>query len=154
MSENATTAGGRPAVAGSGTVLVVDDDRQAVDIICKLLELQKITTLAATSGEECLKIVHSQPVDVILLDVMMPGMDGLAVCRALAADETTRGIPVILLTGKDDHETRATGMALGVSEFLTKPVNKGELYARVRAQLHSRALARQMDAALENVPEK
>lgn len=154
MSDNATTSGGRPAALRSGTVLVVDDDRQAVDIICKLLELQKIATLSATSGEECLEIIHSQPVDVILLDVMMPGMDGLAVCRKLAADETTRGIPVILLTGKDDHETRVTGMALGVSEFLTKPVNKGELYARVRAQLHGRALARQMDAALAKVPEK
>ena len=142
------------AASDAGTVLVVDDDRQAVDIISKLLALQKITTLSATSGEECLKIVRSQPVDVILLDVMMPGMDGLAVCRALSADERTRAIPVILLTGKDDHETRAAGMTLGVSEFLTKPVNKAELYARVRAQLHSRELAREMDAALESVPEK
>jgi DNA-binding response OmpR family regulator len=138
----------------SGTVLVVDDDRQAVDIITRLLALQKISTLSATSGDQCLEIARSKTVDVILLDVMMPGKDGIAVCRELAADEKTRTIPVILLTGKDDHATRRAGMELGVSEFLTKPVNKAELYMRVRTQLHSRKEWERVDRALENVPEK
>ena len=66
---------------------------------------------------------------MILLDVNMPGMDGLTVCAELARDERTRAIPVILVTARDDHETRVAGMKLGVSEFLTKPVNKTELFA-------------------------
>ncbi|MGH7818381.1 MAG: response regulator [Candidatus Binatia bacterium] len=142
------------APSETGTILVVDDDPRAVDIICKLLSLQRFTTIAAGSGERCLEIARSKPVDVILLDVMMPGMDGIAVCEELVKDDRTRSIPVILLTGKDDHETRAAGMKLGVSEFLTKPVNKTELYIRVRTQLHSRAQAREMDEALEKVPKE
>jgi DNA-binding response OmpR family regulator len=138
----------------TGTILVVDDDPRAVDIICKLLHLQNFSTISATNGQKCLEIVRTKPVDVILLDVMMPGMDGIAVCKELRKDEKSASIPVILLTGKDDHETRAAGMLLGVSEFLTKPVNKTELYIRVRTQLHSRAQAREMDETIERVPEK
>lgn len=137
-----------------GTVLVVDDNQEAVDIVSRLLATQHFHTTSATSGRECLRIARSRPIDVIVLDVMMPEMDGLAVCAELAKDERTRAIPVILLTARDDHETRAAGMMLGVSEFLTKPVNKLELRSRVEAQLRSRALARRMDAALKNLPER
>jgi DNA-binding response OmpR family regulator len=140
-----------PPSGETGTILVVDDDPQAVDIIRRLLQAQGFTTVTATSGAKCLEIARSQPVDVILLDVMMPEMDGIAVCRELAKEDQTRSIPVILLTGKDDHETRAAGMMLGVSEFLTKPVNKAELYLRVRTQIHSRIEARKMDETLKKV---
>jgi DNA-binding response OmpR family regulator len=130
-------------------VLVVDDDPAAVDIICRLLALEQIQTRRATGGTEALQAAQSEPIDLILLDVMMPGMDGIEVCRKLLADEHTRTIPIILLTGRDDHQTRAAGMTLGVSEFLTKPVNKRELYVRVHAQLKNRALARRMDRVIE-----
>jgi DNA-binding response OmpR family regulator len=136
-----------------GPVLVVDDDEDTVDILCRMLETQRFKTVRARSGQDCLRIARAEPVDVILLDVLMPGMDGLAVCAELAKDEHTKSIPVILVTGRDDHETRAAGMNLGVSEFLTKPVLRAELCARVRAQLEGRALARQIDAAIEDVPE-
>jgi len=132
-----------------GSVLVVDDDPDAVEILCRLLETQKLRTLPARSGFQCLEIARAESVDVILLDVTMPGMDGLTVCSELARDDRTRGIPVILVTARDDHETRVAGMKLGVSEFLTKPVNKTELFARVRGQLENRALARQMDQAIQ-----
>jgi two-component system cell cycle response regulator len=135
----------------TGTVLVVDDDPQTVDILRRLLEAQRFTTLTASNGPECLEIARRQPLDVILLDVVMPGMDGLQVCRELAKDPQTRAIPVILLTAKDDHETRAAGMMLGVSEFLTKPVNKHELYFRVRAQIRTRIEARQIEETLGKV---
>jgi len=91
---------------------------------------------------------------VILLDVNMPGMDGLTVCTELARDERTRAIPIILVTARDDHETRVAGMKLGVSEFLAKPVNKSELFARVRGQLEARALARQLDQTIEQAPKE
>lgn len=137
-----------------GPVLVVDDDPDTIEILCRMLELQRFRTLRATSGAECLRIARCEPVDAILLDVQMPGMTGLAVAAELAKDVRTKSIPVILLTGRDDHETRAAGMNLGVSEFLTKPVVRSELCARVRTQLEGRALGRQMDAAIEDVPEK
>jgi DNA-binding response OmpR family regulator len=132
-----------------GPVLVVDDDPDAVEILTRLLDMQKFSTVPARSGPQCLEIVRSQPIDVILLDVNMPGMDGLSVCAELARDERTRSIPVILVTARDDYETRLAGMKLGVSEFLAKPVNKAELFARVRGQLETRALARQMDRAMD-----
>jgi CheY-like chemotaxis protein len=135
-----------------GAVLVVDDDPDAVEILTRLLGTQKFSTVPASSGPQCLEIVRSQPIDVILLDVNMPGMDGLTVCAQLARDERTRSIPVILVTARDDHETKLAGMRLGVSEFLAKPVNKTELFARVRGQLEMRALARQMDRAISDDP--
>jgi DNA-binding response OmpR family regulator len=143
----------RPATK-LGTVLVVDDDPDAVEILTRLLGMQKFSTVPARSGPECLEIVRTQPIDVILLDVNMPGMDGLTVCAQLARDERTRSIPVILVTARDDHETKVAGMRLGVSEFLAKPVNKSELFARVRGQLEMRALARQMDQAISDDPKR
>ena len=131
-----------------GTVLVVDDDHRSVDILCRMLALDGIASVPSTSGPAALRIVRTEDVDCILLDVLMPGMDGLEVCEQLRADERTRAIPVILLTGKDDTQTRAAGMRLGVSEFLAKPVVKSELWTRVRAQLRNRARVRELDAQL------
>lgn len=138
-----------PVASDFGSVLVVDDDPDAVEILCRLLAMQKIGTLRARSGAECIEIARREPVDVILLDVNMPGMDGLTVCAELARDEKTSSIPIILVTARDDHETRVAGMKLGVSEFLAKPVNKTELFARVRGQLKGRVLARQLDEAIK-----
>lgn len=131
-----------------GTVLVVDDDRRSVDILCRLLALDGIQAVGETSAEAALALTATREFDCILLDVMMPEMDGLEVCMRLRAQERTRSIPVILLTGKDDEETRAAGMRLGVSEFLAKPVVKHELWSRVRTQLRSRARVREIDATL------
>jgi DNA-binding response OmpR family regulator len=132
-----------------GSVLVVDDDADAVEILCRMLGMQQFRAIPARSGAECLEIARAQPIDVILLDVNMPVMDGLTVCTELAREARTRSIPIILVTARDDHETRLAGMKLGVSEFLTKPVNRTELINRVRGQLEGRALARQMDRAIE-----
>jgi two-component system cell cycle response regulator len=142
-------SGGPHAGVDFGAVLVVDDDPDAVEILTRLLAMQKFSTVPARSGLQCLEIVRNQPIDVILLDVNMPGMDGLTVCAELARDERTRSIPIILVTARDDYETRVAGMKLGVSEFLAKPVSKAELFARVRGQLEMRALARQMDRAID-----
>ncbi len=140
-----------PGRDGAGIVLVVDDDPAAVDILSRLLELRGLQALRAGSGREALAIAASAPVHVIVMDVMMPEMDGLAVCAELSKDPRTSGIPVILLTGKDDHETRAAGMKLGVGEFLTKPVNKTELHNRVQAQIHARRLLRATRDTLETL---
>jgi len=133
-----------------GRVLVVDDDKHAVEILYRLLQKEGFEVLRAQSGREALAVAAAERVDVILLDVMMPEMDGFQVCEALRAAERTRDIPVILLTAKDDMETRVVGMKLGVSEFLTKPINKRELFARIRAQLHQRTLEQGIDTILSD----
>jgi putative two-component system response regulator len=130
------------------TVLVVDDDKHALEIISRLLQKEGFNVLRAAGGRQALDTVAAEPVDVILLDVMMPEMDGFQVCTELRQQERTRDIPVILLTAKDDLETRVVGMRLGVSEFLTKPINKVELFARVRAQVHQRTIEYGIDDIL------
>ncbi|GIW40266.1 MAG: hypothetical protein KatS3mg076_0843 [Candidatus Binatia bacterium] len=135
----------------AGTILVVDDDRDAREIIARMLESQGYTCVLAEDGPACLDLARREAIDVIVLDVMMPGMDGLEVCARLYADSELRKIPVILLTAKDDLDTRKRGMELGVSEFLTKPINKQELFTRVRSQLHSRSLVKQLEEADEKL---
>ena len=126
------------------TILVVDDDLDCLAIATHLLEREGHRVRTTDSGVGCLRIATSEPVDLILLDVMMPGMDGFAVCSALR--DAGRRIPVILLTARDDIDTRFEGIAQGVVEYLTKPINRLELVARVQAQLHILELGRQLEA--------
>ena len=131
------------------TILVVDDDSASGDIVARLLAREGYGTRVASSGVEALRIVRTETIDLILLDVMMPGMDGLQVCAALHAEHSR--IPIILLTAKDDTDTRAEGMHLGVTEYLTKPINRADLLGRVRAQLHVVDLARQLETVERNL---
>ena len=137
-------------------ILIVDDDPHAIEILTRMLGREGYDCISAASGAAALETLRGKPADVILLDVMMPEMDGLQVCEHLRRDDNLRQIPVILLTAKDDMETRARGMALGVSEYLTKPINKRELFTRIAAQLHSRELNRRLaaTAAAFNEPGK
>jgi DNA-binding response OmpR family regulator len=134
-----------PHAPVGATVLVVDDDVDQLNIMRLSLEHAGYTPLTAANGLDALDFVRSQHVDVILLDVMMPEMGGLQVCEELKRMDAGRAIPVILVTAKDDVDTRAAGMRLGVSDFLTKPVNMQELHIRVRNQLHVREIRRQLD---------
>jgi len=134
-----------------GSILIVDDDPNTLEILRRWLNREGYATVSADNGPACLEALDRERVDVIVLDVMMPGMDGLQVCERLRAHATWRGIPVMLLTAKDDIETRSRGMLLGVSEYLTKPVNKHELFGRLEAQLHSREIERRMEATAATV---
>ena len=133
----------QPPSTPLATVLVVDDNEDAVDIIARLLSQHGMTAVRAYSGQECLTIVRSRAIDVIVLDVMMPGMDGLEVCQHLKQVVPTP--PIILLTAKDDMPTRAAGMSLGVSEFVVKPVNNRDLIARIKTQISTRRWEREID---------
>lgn len=128
-----------------GRILVVDDDNYTRDVTARLLRLKGYQTLEADSGAQCLEVVQREAVDLILLDVMMPGMDGFQVCAALRELPRARTLPVILLTARDDLEARQEGMNQGVSEYLIKPISSHELYARVHAQLHIVGLTRALE---------
>ena len=123
-------------------ILVVDDDQDTVAILARHLEREGFVPIEANSGAQCLKMVHENEVDVILLDLMMPEMDGFQVVKALRDDPVTAEIPIIMITARDDLDARAEGMRRGVSDFLAKPVFRRQLASRVRAQLEVVATAR------------
>jgi DNA-binding response OmpR family regulator len=130
-------------------VLVVDDDPDLIDLLSRFLSRQGMKTFVASSGLQCLDIVREQPhLDAIVLDIMMPGMDGLQVCTALRQMETARTIPIILLTARDDVATRLAGLELGVSEFIVKPASGRDLVARIQTQVEASRKARAMEQAL------
>lgn len=130
-----------------GNVLVVDDDDDSRRLLSHLLERRGYSVVLADGGQAALDALSTTDVDVILLDVMMPVMDGFAVCREVKKTPSSAKVPIILLTARDDMETRATGMNLGVSDFLAKPVNKYELFSRVKTQVEARQRGRQLDQA-------
>ena len=117
------------------TILVVDDNKGVLEFLLLLLSKHGLSVIGASSGNECLDIVKRRPVDLIVLDVMMPVLDGLQVCQELK--KITPSIPIILLTARDDMTTRAAAMDLGVSEFIVKPVHNRDLLNRVRMQLRN-----------------
>ena len=117
------------------TILVVDDNNGVLEFLMLLLSKHGLSAIGASSGDQCLNIVKNRPVNLIILDVMMPSMNGLEVCQELK--KITPSIPIILLTARDDMTTRAAAMDLGVSEFVAKPVNNRDLLNRVRMQLRN-----------------
>jgi len=113
-------------------VLVVDDTPENIQVLSAILK-PSYKVKAATSGERALKIARSDnPPDLILLDIMMPEMDGYEVCRQLKADDQTRSIPVIFVTGMSDDAGQQKGLALGAAAYLTKPVEPDEVLALSR----------------------
>lgn len=116
------------------SLLVVDDSPENIDVLRGILGAD-YSIKVATSGQLALKIVAAQPPDLILLDVMMPEMDGYEVCRQLKENESTRHIPVIFVTARDDMEDETHGFELGAADYITKPVSPAIVRARVRSHL-------------------
>lgn len=127
-------------------VLVVDDEPKNVKLLRAKLAGQPYTIKAAYNGVDALKMVAQHAPDLILLDVMMPGLDGYEVTRRLKADEQTRTIPIIMITALNGHEDKEKGMALGAQEFLTKPVNTAELRARIGSMLRLKQFKEQLES--------
>ena len=116
-------------------ILIVDDDPKNVKLMCGMLIRDDYELWTATDGPSALERVRETPLDLILLDVMMPGMDGYEVTRRLKAGDETKAIPIILITALDGPEDRARGLEAGAEEFLTKPVNPVEIEARIQSML-------------------
>jgi len=127
-------------------VLVVDDIPANVILLADLLEAKGYRVLRAASGAEALACIKNERPDLVLLDVMMPGMTGYEVCQAIRVDPATGILPVILVTALDPAQERIKGLEAGADDFLTKPINQQELMARVRSLLRIKTLYDKVEA--------
>ncbi len=129
-------------------ILVVDDEEDILELVRYNLTKEGYRVSTVTSGEEALKAARTSQPDVILLDLMLPGVDGLEVCRLLKQDAKTQHIPVIMLSAKGDEADVVTGLELGAADYITKPFSPRILVARLRAVLRRRAT----EAVSDSVP--
>ena len=128
-------------------VLVVDDAPANIALLQRLLARDGYEVLTATNGHEALQMVHQQRPDIVLSDVVMPGGDGLTLCRALKADPGTRLVPVVLLTSFESRDERLSGIDAGADDFVHKPFDTQELRARVRSLLRLKRYTDDLDSA-------
>ncbi len=113
-------------------ILVVDDNKLSLHSVSSYLKSQGYELTQAENGEEALQLIESTTIDLILLDIMMPGMDGFEVCGRLKQYPATKDIPIIFLSAKIDTDDIVTGFKAGGVDYITKPFNKEELLARIR----------------------
>ena len=125
-------------------VLVVDDILANVKLLEARLNAEYFEVLTARSGEEALGVVRSSPVDVVLLDVMMPGMDGFEVCRQIKSVAATAQLPIVMVTALDQAADKVRGLEAGADDFLTKPVDDIALITRVKNLARLKALSDEM----------
>src|SRR5262249_10599823 len=133
-------------------ILIVDDQPMNVDILKTRLAVHGYELLTATDGAEALAVASTQEPDLILLDVMMPKIDGIEVCKRLKADPALPFMPIIMVTARADSKDFAAGLDAGADESLTKPVDQAALVARVKSMLRIKALhdtVREQAARLE-----
>jgi DNA-binding response OmpR family regulator len=114
-------------------ILVAEDDRDIASLIAHYIQKSGWHAHIATSGDEALAHARQQPVDVAILDVMLPGMSGLEVCRLLRADRTTAMLPIIMVTARAEETDRIMGLEIGADDYISKPFSPNELIARIRA---------------------
>ncbi len=124
------------------TILVVDDEKRIVDILVYNLQKEGYQTIEANDGEEAIRIANEKKPDLILLDIMLPKIDGLTVCKRLKA---TLNVPILILSAKDEEIDKILGLELGADDYITKPFSVRELVARVKANL------RKVEASTLNV---
>lgn len=131
------------------TVLVVDDETDILELVAFNLERQQYKVLTAGDGISAVKVAREKIPDLIVLDVMLPGLDGFGVYRELRADPRTSGIPVLMLTAKGEINDRIAGLELGADDYVTKPFSPRELLLRVKALL-KRTRKVTVDASLKS----
>jgi putative two-component system response regulator len=129
------------------TILVADDNWSNLDLLSGLLQVEGYEVLCVVDGKQALQTLRSRPIDIILLDVRMPEQDGFAVCREVKSNPDTRLIPVVLVTASTASADRIEGIECGADDFLSKPVNREELLARVRSLLRLKQFTDELENA-------
>ena len=146
MSEVVPAARLAPPAAAAFRVLVVDDDPDMAAYLARLLESEGMAAETVHSGDAAMVYVLSTPPDLVLLDIMMPGTDGFVICERLKADPATAMIPIVLVTALEDHQSRVRGIRAGADDFLSKPVHREELIARVKTLHRLHATRRELES--------
>mgnify|MGYP000426803920 CR=1 FL=1 len=116
-------------------ILIVEDDRPIIELIEHYLGKEHFALLSTTSGDAALKMAVARKPHLVILDIMLPGIDGLEVCRELRKNPQTASIPILMLTAKAEESDKIIGLELGADDYMTKPFSPKELVARVRALL-------------------
>ena len=125
------------------TLLIVDDVGENIDVLAEVFKEHDLVT--ALDGKTALEIVESEDIDLILLDIMMPEMDGYEVCERLKSSEETRNIPVLFITAKTDEDSIEKAYDVGGSDYITKPFKPRELLVRIKTQLKLKELINHLD---------
>jgi DNA-binding response OmpR family regulator len=118
-----------------GRIVVVEDDLDIADLVVRYLEKAGYIAERIAAGRDALTAILARPPDLVVLDLMLPQMDGLEICRTLRANAKTSDIPIVMLTARGDESERIVGLELGADDYLAKPFSPNELVARVRALL-------------------
>ena len=129
------------------TVLVVDDEADILELLDYNLSRQGYAVVRAADGEEALAAARRQRPDLIVLDLMLPRLDGLSVCRALKGDAGLKAVPIVMLTARGEEADIVTGLELGADDYVTKPFSPRVLLARLKAVLRRRAVGGDVDEA-------
>jgi phosphate regulon transcriptional regulator PhoB len=122
-----------------GTILIVEDERDIADLVKYHLEKASLPARSVGDGRHALDLIAREPPDLVILDLMLPGVDGIEVCRRLRSSPATQTIPIIMLTAKAEEVDRIVGLEMGADDYVTKPFSPRELVARVKAVLRRAA---------------
>ncbi|HEY6100050.1 MAG TPA: diguanylate cyclase [Anaeromyxobacter sp.] len=141
-------------MADPSKILVVDDSRTQLDWLVQVLEKEGFTVATAVDGKDAIRKVHSDPPDLVLLDMILPDMDGLEVLRIVKARGEDQFIPVIVLSVKSDIDTKVTGLRIGADDFLAKPFAEAEILARCAAMLRIKHLQEKLREAQRKLEEQ
>jgi DNA-binding response OmpR family regulator len=128
-------------VSPKGSVLVVEDEANIRELLCLHLGLERLRCVQAAEGDAGLTLARAQRFDLVILDLMLPGLDGVSVCRAIRKDSRNSDVPILMLTARRDESDKVVGLDSGADDYLTKPFGVRELMARVRALLRRGHLA-------------
>ena len=133
-------------------ILIAEDDRDIAELVAHYLQKSGWTAHVARAGDEALAYARANAVDLVLLDVMLPGLSGIEVCRALRADRATAAVPIIMLTARAEEADRVTGLETGADDYVSKPFSPNELIARIRALMRRSHRAGPTETALKFGP--
>jgi DNA-binding response OmpR family regulator len=133
-------------------ILVVEDDPDIADLIRRYLQKGGFEVEIRGSGRDALGAIAAQPPDLLVLDLMLPQVNGLEICRVVRSDEKTAGIPIIMVTARAEESDRIAGLDLGADDYIAKPFSPGELVARVRALLRRTARSTVIEATMAYGP--